>query len=627
MPLLLLWLLSIELPLAATPEDVQRAQGARLLSALSQLEVDHELKRLWMAVATSSAPVDLAFVKWALGNRAVLGLTPDAARIEYAAGLEAARAAEEARAAAQRAPAQQAAEAEVAAAALQGAAPPAGPAMPAGVAIAPGPLATPVATEAAPASATSREPVRTVLPRVVGGLPYAPVGEMAEATLPSGMRVVVVGDPALSVTAIVHQVRVGSGHERPGTEGLAHLAEHLMFEGKTDAGSWMDASESLGAYSNATTSQDSTVYVTSVAPDFVREAIHLEATRFLADLPTERIDAERAVIEDELRMRGGLEPYARVFGSLTKSLFDRHPYGRPVGGTPATLAGLTADIASEFVDRAYGGTNMDLVIVGPQAATSIMALVEREYVGQRAGVVLAPLPTLDGIATNTVNIRVAGLRTRYAGQAWHVPATSQCAENAPQEQRECQTRFWTQQVMLGLLESEGSDVLTEALVDETSLPTPIEVAAWRGQSGGYVLVVAPLEPEGLVALNNTGVAVLGIIKGILWIPTYGLVAGWRLPPWHTNPTPAMVRRVLADSEAEWVDEAAIARVQEEVLIQALSRSWHAEDRAMVIADRLLMGMPPDVGPREALQAVTPEGVKQAYQSVIQRRQGTRVHVH
>lgn len=625
MSLLLLFHLFVASAPAATPEELQRTQGVKLLTALSEAATDHELKRLWMAVAASTDPADLALVKWALRNRAVLAVSPADARVLYLAELESERKAQtERKAESERtAAAETAASATLAVPAAVAEAAPAAP--PAAVAEAPAASTAPAVV--APQTASSPVPPEpTRLPRIVGGMPYATSGEMAETTLASGMRVVVIGDPALGVTAIVHQVRVGSGHEVPGTEGLAHLVEHLMFEGQTDVGSWMDAAELLGGYSNASTSHDVTRYTTSVAPDVVQEAIHLEATRFLSPLATERIDAERAIIEDELRMRGGLEPGARMYGRLTEQLMGRHKYARPVGGSPETLAGLTPEVAAEFAARAYGGANIDLVIVGPHAVASVITLVQREYEGQRSGIAFPSIAAVDDLASDVARIRVAGLRSRYAGKAWHLPATGPCSAGTGEDQAACRQAYWTRQVMLGLLQSEGADVLSEALANETSLPTPIDVGTWEGQAGGYVLVMAPLHPEGLVALNNLGVSVLGLIKGVLWIPTFGLTAHWRLPPWRTNPTPAMVRRVLANSDVDWVDEAAIARVQEDVLIDALSRTWYAEDRAFIVADRLLNGIPADVGPREALAAVTPTDVRADYTAIIQRRQGARVHV-
>ena len=48
-------------------------------------------------------------------------------------------------------------------------------------------------------------------------------------TLPSGLSVSILADPALSVVATQMWVNVGSAHEASNEKGFAHLFEHLMF--------------------------------------------------------------------------------------------------------------------------------------------------------------------------------------------------------------------------------------------------------------------------------------------------------------------------------------------------------------------------------------------------------------
>ena len=52
--------------------------------------------------------------------------------------------------------------------------------------------------------------------------------------LDNGMRVVVNPDPTVPVVAVNLWFDVGSRDEQPGRTGLAHLFEHLMFEGSAN---------------------------------------------------------------------------------------------------------------------------------------------------------------------------------------------------------------------------------------------------------------------------------------------------------------------------------------------------------------------------------------------------------
>ena len=50
-------------------------------------------------------------------------------------------------------------------------------------------------------------------------------------TLPNGLNVILHRDTSVPVVAVNVWYHVGSGNERPGRTGFAHLFEHVMFEG------------------------------------------------------------------------------------------------------------------------------------------------------------------------------------------------------------------------------------------------------------------------------------------------------------------------------------------------------------------------------------------------------------
>ena len=89
---------------------------------------------------------------------------------------------------------------------------------------------------------------------------------MLRATLDNGLRVVVAPDPSVPIVAVNLWVNVGSRHEQPGRTGLAHLFEHLMFQGSRNVaeGEHMRALMGHGARLNATTWFDRTNYFETV---------------------------------------------------------------------------------------------------------------------------------------------------------------------------------------------------------------------------------------------------------------------------------------------------------------------------------------------------------------------------
>ncbi|HYJ79610.1 MAG TPA: insulinase family protein, partial [Longimicrobiaceae bacterium] len=73
--------------------------------------------------------------------------------------------------------------------------------------------------------------------------------------LANGLRVIAHEDHGASLVAVHLMYRVGSRDEAPGRTGLAHLLEHLLFEGTAHApkGSFDDLLERAGATNNGST--------------------------------------------------------------------------------------------------------------------------------------------------------------------------------------------------------------------------------------------------------------------------------------------------------------------------------------------------------------------------------------
>src|SRR5271156_5357814 len=61
--------------------------------------------------------------------------------------------------------------------------------------------------------------------------PQAPELNVEKYTLPNGLEVLLLEDHTTPVVAVNIWYKVGSKNEKPGRTGLAHLFEHLMFDG------------------------------------------------------------------------------------------------------------------------------------------------------------------------------------------------------------------------------------------------------------------------------------------------------------------------------------------------------------------------------------------------------------
>ena len=80
--------------------------------------------------------------------------------------------------------------------------------------------------------------------------------------LKNGMKILVQEDHSIPNVALYIFYRIGSRNERPGTTGLSHFFEHMMFNGAKKYGpkKFDETMEAAGGSNNAYTSNDVTVY-------------------------------------------------------------------------------------------------------------------------------------------------------------------------------------------------------------------------------------------------------------------------------------------------------------------------------------------------------------------------------
>src|SRR6478672_4786700 len=163
-------------------------------------------------------------------------------------------------------------------------------------------------------------------------------------TLPNGLKYFIRrnGRPEKRVSLRL-AVKTGSLEEADDQQGLAHLIEHMAFNGSAHfkPGELVSTFESIGArlgpHVNAYTSFDETVYMLDVPTD--KPEIVEKAVTALADfagglsLDPSEIDKERGVVIEE--WRGGLGAGSRVRDKQIPVLFwhsryaERLPIGKP----------------------------------------------------------------------------------------------------------------------------------------------------------------------------------------------------------------------------------------------------------------------------------------------------------
>jgi zinc protease len=192
--------------------------------------------------------------------------------------------------------------------------------------------------------------------------------------------------------------RAGSRDERPGRTGLAHLLEHLMFEGSQHApkGHFDDALERVGGSNNGSTWLDRTNYYETVPTHAVELPLWLERDRmafFLPMLTGEVLELQRGVVMNERRQVIENRPYGMADEQLHELLFPAdHPYSWPTIGYMRDLEQITLEDARAFYQTYYTPGNAVLVFAGDIAADRAFELAERYFGDLPAGPELPPPP-------------------------------------------------------------------------------------------------------------------------------------------------------------------------------------------------------------------------------------------
>jgi zinc protease len=246
-------------------------------------------------------------------------------------------------------------------------------------------------------------------------------------TLPNGLRVILHQDNSVPVAAVNVWYHVGSGDERPGRTGFAHLFEHILFMGSENVpvgmfDVWLEAA---GANNNGSTNFDRTNYFEWMPSNAVPLALWLEADRMGWLLPTldqPKLDIQRDVVKNERRQRVDNVPYGRAFEQLLVALYpEGHPYSWPVIGYMEDLSAATLDDVVHFFRTYYVPNNASLVVAGAFDRDSVRTWIERYFGEIPRGAIEQPRPVLptERLARDTFLVmedRVQLPRVYYAWQ-------------------------------------------------------------------------------------------------------------------------------------------------------------------------------------------------------------------
>jgi zinc protease len=315
---------------------------------------------------------------------------------------------------------------------------------------------------------------------------------LTRTSLSNGLDVVLNEDHTAPTVAVSVTYGVGSRSEVVRRTGFAHLFEHMMFQGSKHAakGEHFKLISGQGGNLNGTTGPDRTNYYETLPANDLALALWLEADRmrWLAVTP-ENFENQRAVVQEEYRMRVLNQPYAAGMIRLEELVFQSYaPYAHDTIGSMADLDAAQFDWVRDFHDRHYAPNNAVLTIAGDFDPARTRELVlkyfgpaERQAVSKT---VLPPMPERPG--TGQAVVQDHNARTPGFAYGFMIPP-SRTADHYAME-------------LLALVLADGeSSRLYKTLVHDRAVAE--NVSAWTEDHRGpdQLSVMAVLSDKGKLA--------------------------------------------------------------------------------------------------------------------------------
>lgn len=198
--------------------------------------------------------------------------------------------------------------------------------------------------------------------------------------LSNGMKILVHEDHDVPNVAMYLFYTVGSRNERPGTTGISHYFEHMMFNGAKKYGpkQFDIQMEKAGGRNNAYTSRDITAYTNWFPRSALDLMFDMEADR-IRDLNFDPkiVESERGVVYSERRTSVDNSPFGVLYEQLNAAAYTAHPYGWPVVGWASDIEAWSMDDLKAHFRMGYAPNNCILVLTGDVTHDEVVALAKK----------------------------------------------------------------------------------------------------------------------------------------------------------------------------------------------------------------------------------------------------------
>jgi zinc protease len=307
-------------------------------------------------------------------------------------------------------------------------------------------------------------------------------------SLQNGLEVILYDIKNVPLVAFNIWFKVGSANEARGKTGLAHLFEHMMFQGSKNIPKEMHFKyiQEAGGTLNASTNFDRTNFFEKVPSNELELPLWLESDRmgfFLDSLDQVKLDNQKSVVLNERLERYDNQPYGLAWEKLVSNLYPyKHPYNWPTIGFYNDIKSYTIEDVRSFFQKYYSPANSTIVIAGNIDVNKTKLLIEKYFGDIRNNgtqpEILADDPHL---AENKMILFEDNVNLERIYFAWHSPKAFSEDDS-------------TMDILADILTGSKNARLTRKLIYELEIAQDVNAMQFSGKYGGHFMIVATAKP-------------------------------------------------------------------------------------------------------------------------------------
>lgn len=225
-------------------------------------------------------------------------------------------------------------------------------------------------------------------------------------TSPKGVTALLVEDHSVPIVSISYSFAGGAALDPAGKEGLANMVSDLLDEGAGDYDSQAfqgrvddlaigmdfsaDQDEFGGGLRTVTANLDTAIDLLGLAlakPRFDPDAVERVRKQELSGIASDQDD-----------------PDAVAGKALAALVYPGHPYGRPVGGTAASVAAITRDDLVWWAGHRLGRDHLVVSVVGDVSAARLAPLLDTAFAGLPAASAPGSVPEVQAQGAGRLQI-------------------------------------------------------------------------------------------------------------------------------------------------------------------------------------------------------------------------------